>query len=76
MFATHAREKGGIGLDVISLTLSHSPREGPRVTYTYMRAPLLKERRAALEWWDGGRAVAVDPRTRVVNLPLDKALPG
>ncbi len=49
--ATHMRERLKIGSDVVSLLLSRTP-EGPRVTRTYLRAPLLTERRAALEAWE------------------------
>jgi integrase len=48
--ATHMRERLRVSADVVSLLLSHTP-EGPRVTRTYLRAPLLPERRAALKDW-------------------------
>jgi integrase len=48
--ATHLREDLGIRSDVVSLLLGHTP-EGPRITRTYLRAPLLPERRVALVAW-------------------------
>lgn len=49
--ATHMREDLGVRRDVVSLILAHKITEGARVTEVYDRAPLLADRREALERW-------------------------
>lgn len=64
--ATHLVGALSVPPDVVSLLLGHRPAEAARVTYTYLRAPRLAERRAALERWAEWLETLPDPRTKVV----------